>query len=344
LEFATIETGKADILSGVAAIPWFRGRTVLSLCLLALATAATLATAQQVAQPVRIIVPFAPGSTSDVVARLIAADIHDATGRVVIVDNKPGADGRIAIAALKQSLPDGGTLLMTPIALPVILPLTVRQLDFRSGKDYAPVTQVAEFEFALAVGVNHPAKNLPEFIAWARANPNAASFGAPGGGGLPQLFGAMIAKTTGIELIYVAYKSAAPLAGALMGDQIASAMGALSDFIALHRAGKIRIIATTGTQRSAFAPEIATFREQGLANIVGTSWIAVLAPAQTPKEAIDRWSTVIVAALHKPELRDKLVRLGVEPTGTTPEALGTIIAADTARWEPIVKATGFTLE
>ena len=121
-------------------------------------------------------------------------------------------------------------------------------------------------------------------------------------------------------------------------------MGALSDFIALHRAGKIRIIATTGTQRSAFAPEIATFREQGLANIVGTSWIAVLAPAQTPKEAIDRWSTVIVAALHKPELRDKLVRLGVEPTGTTPEALGTIIAADTARWEPIVKATGFTLE
>ena len=153
----------------------------------------------------------------------------------------------------------------------MILPLTVRQLDFRSGKDYAPVTQVAEFEFALAVGVNHPAKNLPEFIAWARANPNAASFGAPGGGGLPQLFGAMIPKTTGIELIYVAYKSAAPLAGALMGDQIASAMGALSDFIALHRAGKIRIIATTGTQRSAFAPEIATFREQGLANIVGTT-------------------------------------------------------------------------
>jgi tripartite-type tricarboxylate transporter receptor subunit TctC len=319
-------------------------RPILALCLLVFASFATIAFAQGAdEQPVRIIVPLAAGSTSDVIARLIAEEIHSATGRPVIVDNKPGAVGRIAVAALKHSPPDSTTLLMAPLAVPVLTPLTDRNIDYDPAKDFAPVTQVAEFAIAFAVGSQHPATTLPEFVAWARANPVDATFGSPGGG-LPQLFGAMIGKDAGIDLIHVAYKSGTQVSAALMGGQVSSGMGALSDFLALHRAGKIRIIGTSGARRSALAPDIPTFTEQGFAAVVGTSWISVVAPAQTPKAVIDRWSKLIVAALQKPEFRAKLLRLGVEPTGTTPEALAAIISADTVRWAAIIKASGITLE
>jgi tripartite-type tricarboxylate transporter receptor subunit TctC len=142
----------------------------------------------------------------------------------------------------------------------------------------------------------------------------------------------------------VPYRGAAPLVADLMGGQVASGTGALSDFIELHRAGRIRIIGTSGTRRSSLAPEIATFKEQGFAGVEGMGWTSLVAPAGTPRAVIDWWSSIIMAALRTSELREKLIHLGVEPTGTTSEALAAIIAADTARWGPIVKASGFTLD
>jgi tripartite-type tricarboxylate transporter receptor subunit TctC len=206
------------------------------------------------------------------------------------------------------------------------------------------VAQVATYQFALALTPNHPAKTVPEFVAWLKANPAQANFGSPAPGSLPHFFGLMIGQATGVAMTHIAYKGGAPLATDLMGGQIPAGIDALSDMIELHRAGKIRIIATSGAQRSPLLPSVATFNEQGFAAIEGSGWIGVYAPAKTPKSVIDRIATAIASALKAPEMRERFLTLGYEPTGTTPEQLAAIMSADTARWGPVIKASGFTAE
>lgn len=331
----------------MTASAWLRwrlnGRIYRPLCLL-VCSLALAANGQSLDRPARIIVPLAAGSTSDLIARLLAENIFVTTGRSIIVENKPGASGRVAIASLKQATPDGTTLLMAPIALPVLIPLTAKNVDYDPAVDLVPVAQVAEYAVALAVRFDHPARTVREYVAWARANPAQASLGSPGAGSLPHLLGIMLSQAAGIDLIHVAYQSAPPLERDIVGGQVASGTSALSDFIELHRTGKLRILGTSGVSRSTLVPEVATFKEQGFVNVEGTGWTAVVAPAGTPKAVIDRWSSLIVTALHTPALRAKLVQLGVEPTGTTPEALAAIIRADTARWTPVIKAADFKVE
>ena len=294
--------------------------------------------------PLRILVPLPAGGTSDVVARLIADRLRDSAAQPVVVENKAGASGRIAADALKSAAPDGTTLLLAPIAVPVIGPLVFKNLNYDPAKDFAPVAQVATYEFALAVAANHPARTVPEFIAWANAHPAQANFGTPGAGSLPHFLGVMIGQVAGIELVHVAYKGAGLLATELMSGQIAAGISALSDLIALHRAGKLRILATSGAERSPLLPAVPTFRQQGYPAVEAVGWHGVYAPSGTPRPVIDQLSTAIVRALQTPELRERLLNLGIEPTGTTPEALAAIMAADTARWGPIIKAAGFAVE
>jgi len=154
----------------------------------------------------------------------------------------------------------------------------------------------------------------------------------------------LVGQATGLDMVHVAYKGIAPLAIDLTGGQIPAGVSALSDLLELHRAGRVRIIATPGAQRSPLLPAVPTFTEQGFPAIEGNGWIAFYAPARTPKAMIDQWSAVIARAVQTPELRARLIDLGLEPTGTTPEALAAIMAADTARWAPIVKASGFSAD
>ena len=266
-------------------------------------------------QPVRIIVPLAAGSTSDTIARLIADQIRARTGQPVVIENRPGGYGRIAVRALKESKPDGRTLLMAPLALPVLVPLAAKHLDYDPAADFAPVTQIAEFAMAFAVSSNHPARTMAEFSAWARAHSTVATFGSPSGGGLPHLFGAMIARTAGIDLVHVPYKSAPLVATDLIGGHISAGTSALSDFIALHRAGKLRIIGTSGTRRALLTPEIPTFREQGLSSVEGNGWTSLIAPKNTPRKEIERISRIIVAIVQSPEVREQLIASGCRADG-----------------------------
>ena len=293
--------------------------------------------------PLRLIVPLPAGSTSDVAARLIAERLRDGGRQPVVVDNRPGASGRIAVDALRSAAPDGNTLLLAPVAVPVIIPL-VFHVDYDPGRDLAPVSQVSRFAYALAVAPGHPAKTLSGFVAWARANPAQANFGTPGAGSVPHYLGAMLAKSAGTGLVHVAYPGIGTLDAELMNGQLAAAISALSDFGALHRAGKLRVLATSGAKRSPLLPEVPTFREAGYTAVEATGWHGVFAPGGAPQAAIDRWSGAIVAALQVPEVREKFAAIGLEPTGTTPQALAAIVAADTVRWRVIVKATGFTAE
>ncbi len=299
---------------------------------------------QAFARPVRILVPVAAGGTSDIAARLIADGIKDAIGQPVIVENRPGATGRIAAEALKSAAPDGATLMLAPIAVTVLAPLVLEPLGYDPVKDFAPVAQVGRYEFALAVRPDHPARTVPELIAWARANPAQATFGTAGAGSVPHLLGVMLSRATGTELVHVPYRGLAQVEGELMGGQIAAAISALSDLSELHRNGRIRIIATSGAKRSSLLPSVPTFGEQGFAAIEAVGWNAVYAPAQTPKPAIDRLSAAIAKSLRGAAAREKLISLGIEPTGTTPEELAAIMTSDTARWAPVLKAAGFSVD
>lgn len=312
-------------------------------CLLALAALAAFAPAafaQPAGAPIRILLGFADDA-GYAFAQLISESIANAMGRPVVIERRPGATGRIAAEALKNAAPDGTTLYLAPIVVPVLAPLVFRDPGYDPVKDFSPVAQVLRFRYALAVGPNHPAKTGQEFIAWAKAHPKDASYGTAGAGSVPHFFGVMISQTTGAELLHVPYKGAAPMEADLMGDQIASGIESLTNLIELHRTGRVRILAVSGAGRSPLAPSIPTFREQGLTNTDAVGWVGVFAPARTPKAVIDRLSTAIVEAVNTPSIREKFLSLGVEPTGTTPEELAAIIAADTARWAPIVKASGF---
>jgi tripartite-type tricarboxylate transporter receptor subunit TctC len=294
--------------------------------------------------PVKLLVPVAAGGTSDVAARLLADHIRDAVGQPVHVENRTGATGRIAAEALKHAAPDGTTFLVAPIVVTVLAPLVFKQLNYDPGRDFAPVAQIASYQYVLVVPSDHPARTVPEFVAWARANPKQANFGTPGAGSVPHFAGVMIAQATGVALEHVPYKSLTPLLADVVGGQIASGISVIPDVIELARAGRLRIIATSGAGRSPLLPAVPTFREQGFAAIEVVGWTAVYAPARTPKAVIDQVSGAVARGLRTPEVRQKLVALGVEPTGTTPEALAAIIAADTARWAAIVRASGFTGE
>lgn len=292
-------------------------------------------------RPLHILVGFAPGGTTDVLARLIAERITRATGRTVIIENRPGAGGRIAAADLKRAAADGNTLLLTPMVTIVLAPLVSRRLQYDPLTDFAPVAHVADFQNVFAVKVDHPARNIAEFVAGVKARGGGASFGTAAAGSQPHFFGAMIAAATGIELVHVPFKGAAPLAADIASGQIEAGISGLSDFLALHRAGRLRIIATSGASRSPLLPDVPTFQEQGFTAMQTNGWLALYAPAGTPKPTIDRWSKDVVQVVRAAEMRARLVDLGLEPTGTTPEELAAIMARDTVRWAPIVKATGF---
>ncbi|MCE9658209.1 MAG: Bug family tripartite tricarboxylate transporter substrate binding protein [Burkholderiales bacterium] len=311
------------------------------LALSALLCAFAFAAQAQVDKPVRIVVGFAPGGSADIAARLIAERMKDELKQPVIVENRPGAGGRIVAESMKTAPADGSVLMLTPVVVPVLAPLVFSKLPYDPAVDFAPVAHVANFQFALGVNAAHPAKNVKELVAWYKANPAKANFGSPAPGSLPHFFGLMIGKGAGVELIHVPYNGGAPMMNGLMGDQVTAGIDTTVEMIELHRAGKIRILGTSGATRSPLLPDVPTLVESGLAGVEGTGWFAVYAPAKTPDATVRQLNAAINKALAAPEVRERFGKLGLEPTGGSAADLGKRMAEDTARWGPIVKASGF---
>ncbi len=293
--------------------------------------------------PVRILIGYAD-EASYVVARLLGESISETVGQPVVVERKPGASGRIAAEALKNAAPDGTTLMFTPVGVAVLAPLVFANPGFDTLKDFAPIAQVATFRYAWAVAPSHPARTVAEYVAWAKANPAQSTYGTGGGGTIPHFFGVMIGRETGIEMLHVPYKGSSPMTSDLMGGQITSGVDALANVIELHRAGRVRILAVSGADRAPVAPNLPTFREQGLPSVEAQGWIAMFAPAGTPPATIRLLNEAINRSLRAPAMRERLVAMGGEATGTTPEELAAIIAADTARWRPVIKASRFSAD
>lgn len=311
-----------------------------------LATVAALVTlcaaAQaQVDKPVRILVGFPPGGSADQAARLVGERMATELKQPVVVENKPGAGGRIAAELLKNAPPDGSTLLVTPVVVPVLAPLVFSKLQYNPQTDFAPVAPIANFQFGLSVNAKHPAKTVPEVLSWMQANPAQANFGSPAPGSLPHFFGVMLSKGAGVDLVHVPFNGGAPLMNALLGDQVSTGIDTLVDQIEMHRGGKTRILATSGATRSLLLPDVPTFTESGLKGVEGTGWLGMYAPAKVPAATLKQLNAALNNALAAPELRERFARMGLEVTGGTAEDLSAHMKRDTDRWAPVVKASGF---
>jgi tripartite-type tricarboxylate transporter receptor subunit TctC len=317
----------------------------IALCLfVAVGSAPGTAPAQAASTPpVKILVPVPPGGSSDLVARVIAPSLSRAFNRPFVVENKSGASGRIAAESLVRSKPDGTTLLLTPIAVPVLAPLLYPQLGFDPSRDFAPIAQVATYEFALAVRADHPAADARDLVAWIRAHPRKANFGTSGQGSMPQLIGVLFGQSSSMTWEHIPYRGIGQVEEQVLSGDLELAISAVSDLLEMHRAGRLRILATTGRARSTQLPTVPTLAEQGFA-IEAQGWTALFAPAGTPQATIDAMSAAVATALNTQEVRRALILLGVQPTGTTPRQLAAIVNADKVRWAPIVKASGFRPE
>ena len=289
---------------------------------------------------VRILVGFPAGAGLDTMTRLVAEKMRVSLGQPVIVDNRPGAAGQIAMSALKASPPDGQTLVMTPLVTVVTAPHLFPKLPYDAFADFVPVAHTANFLFAYVAGPNVPAQSLADFVALVKKDPKHGNYASAGAGSLPHFFSILFAQTAGIDMTHIGYKGTAPALIDLLGGQISSFMGTVSDVAAQHKSGKVRVLATSGAARARELPDVPTFRELGYA-IEGGGWYGAYAPAKTPKETVDRLAAAMVDAIRAPDVREKLEALGMDPTGLGPAELARIHKSDFDKWGPVIKASGF---
>lgn len=306
--------------------------------------AATAPACAQTSPPmIRFILPIAAGGGGDALARLLADRMRAEFGQTVVVENRAGGASRIGLLAVKTAAPDGATLLLTQMAPMTLFPHIHQSLDYDPVKDFTPIAQVATFEFGLAVNANVPAKTPAELVVWLKANPEKAMFGGPGSGGLPHFFGLLVGRAAGVEMTHVAYKGTAGGITDLISGQVPMMVALASDLAPLHKDGRIRVIATTDSERFSGLPDVPTFKESGI-DIVGTGWFGVYAPANTPPVIVDRLNKMIVTVLRSPQVKERISALGQKPTGSSPAELAAIQRVDLDKWAPVIKASGFRLD
>jgi tripartite-type tricarboxylate transporter receptor subunit TctC len=297
--------------------------------------------------PIRILVGFAPGGSTDTVARVIADKLRGPLQRTVIIENKPGAGGRLAAEALKNAAPDGLTYMIAPNATAVfqhlLYPPAVLKYDVLT--DLAPVAMLVSYPLALAVGTKSGVKSATEYVAWVKANPKEGSFGSAGLGGQTHFSGLQLAKAAGIELSVVPYRGNGPLATDLLGGQVPAGIMTAGDIVQHQRSGQVLVLATFGAKRSPLLPEVPTLTEQGYKVDTGDAWTGMWAPAKTPKEEIERMQAALKFVLELPEVRDILIhKQTLQPDFQSGAAMDKTLRKELAYWGPVIKETGFKPE
>jgi len=291
-------------------------------------------------EPLKLVLGFPPGASSDTLTRLIADKMRVSLGRTVVVENKPGAVGIVANLAVKSAPPDGNTLLMTPLAPMVAFPHSYSKLDYDPFKDYVPVAELCAFYLAMGVGSAVPAKTLAEYAALVRTGGTYANFASAAAGSLPHFFGLMFAKAAGVQLTHVPYKGTANVMQAMMSGEIPAAVLTVADWGTLQQSGKGRMLAVSSPQRLAQYPDVPTFKESGYA-IEGSAWYGLFAPAGTPQPIVDKLAADAVDAVRQPDGRQKLEPLGLDVTGLGSTDMAKILRDDYDRWGPVIRASGF---
>ena len=290
----------------------------------------------------RMIFPFAAGGGGDTLCRLLAQQVSELLDRNVIVENRTGGDGLIGIKTVKNANPDGATILVTTGPTMYLLPMVETEPSFDLNKDFVPVSLLARFEFGVVVGPAVDATDFKGFVAWLKANPGKATFGVPSNGTIPHFTGSKLEQVLGVPMTRVAYRGSAPAINDLIGGHLPFAIVTIADAVPQHRAGTVKILAVSSAARSPFLPDVPTLKESGV-DLVADAWYGMWLPAGSSREFASRLSAAVVTSLAKQEVREKLLAIGLIPVGTTPDSLTKELAANTALWQPIVKATGYKI-
>jgi tripartite-type tricarboxylate transporter receptor subunit TctC len=295
-------------------------------------------------RPLRLVVPFAPGGSSDIIARIVAARMGPLLGGTVLVENRPGAGGNIGIESVVRAAPDGYTLLLGAPGGLTVNPLLYRNLSYQPLRDLAPVAMVADSELVVAVARDVPARDLPGFIAHCRGNPGRVSYGSAGVGTTTHLAGALFALKAGVTLQHIPYRGSSLAMNDLVAGTIQAMFDLLPSAMTQIQGGLIRALATTGSERAARLPDVPTVAEAALPGFRATSWYALMAPAGTPGEIIGQISRATVAALQDPDVKERIEASGAVAWPTDASGLAEILRADTARWSEVVREARITLE
>ena len=319
-------------------------RRLLAAC--ALACAGLAVTAVAVAQafpnkPLRLVVPFTPGGSQDVIGRLLAQKVGEALGQPMIVENKPGAGGKIATQEVARSAPDGYTLLLSTGAQMAIEPALSSKAGYEPLRDFVHVVHVGNAPLVLIASPSLPAATVKDFIAYTKANPGKVNTASTGNGTYTHLTIELFKAASGADVTHVPYKGAAPALNDLLGGQVQTMFTTTASAQPYTSTGRVKAIAVTAPKRSAMLPDVPTFAEAGVPLDVSV-WIGVAVPAKTPADNVARLNQVFNKALASPEVREKLVALGVDPAGGSSEEFTAYVRGDVDRWGKVVKAAGIT--
>jgi tripartite-type tricarboxylate transporter receptor subunit TctC len=318
----------------------------LASCLLAasLASAGTAAAADNWPErPVKVLVGFAPGGPTDLVARLIAQQLAAQTGKNFFVENVPGAGGNVGTIKAAQSAPDGYTILVTGGNI-TNNPFLFAHAGFDTLKDFDAVTLAAATPVVLAVHPSVPAKTVKELVDWIRANPGKESYASPGTGTPPQLTGALFVHALKLDLVHVPFGGGGPAVEATVGNHTPISFGAMAPAVPLIKNGDLRALAVTGKTRSPTLPDIPTMAEAGFPEVEGATWTAVVVPAGTPKEIITKLHDMIVAGLGQADVKEKLAAMAYVGIGNSPEECTAFFKGEMAKWGKVIQDAGLKAE
>ena len=323
-----------------------RRKLWLACCLAALALALALAlpAAAQTypARAVRFIVPFGAGSGTDVLARIVGEHMSRSLGQAVVVENQPGASGVLAAQNVARAAPDGHTVLIATNTTHAANQSLLKSIPYDPVADFEPVSKLGTITLALIAHPSVPARTVQELVAYAKANPGKLTFGA--GSSSSRLAGEMLKAQAGIDLVHVSYRSNPQAITDILGGQISLVFADLATTLPQVRGGHVTGLGVSTAERSPLAPDLPTMIEAGIPGYDLSAWFAAFLPARTPRPIIDKLHAAFAAALGDPATRDKLLAAGIEPHGSTPEALGAFVVSETRKWADIVKAVGLRPE
>lgn len=311
---------------------------------LLLGLAALAGSARAADGPLRILVGFPPGGAADVISRMLAEKLRVSLNQTVIVENKPGAGGMLATQQLKAAPADGNTVMLTIDHSHVIVPLTFKAPGYNPLTDFTPLAGVASYYNVMAISSTMGVKSMPDFGAWLKTNPGKANYGIPAVGSVPQFAGLLVGKALGTPMVAVPYRGGAPLVQDLLAGQVPAGFLSLTESIEHHRAGKMQILAVSGSTRAKAAPDVPTFQELGINGIDQNPWLAFFGPNGMPQDVVARFSRAVQTALADPEIAEKLSRMGNVPNYAAPPQLQEWVVKATSHWGAVIKDSGYELQ
>lgn len=295
-------------------------------------------------RPIRVIVPFTAGGPTDVAARTVAPRLAEYLGQQIIIENRGGAGGATGTEFVAKSAPDGYTLLHGTIGGLAVSPSLNPKLGYNTLRDLAPVSQMVNVAYIVTLHPSVPATSIKELLTLARARPGKLNYGTGGAGTGPHLAGELINMMAGVSIVHVPYKGTGPALTALLSGEVDLTFDNLLIVLPQIKAGRVRPIAATGSQRSKLMPELPTIAESGLPGFSATGWYGVMAPVATPKDIVARLNAEITRTLRSPDVSERLNSMAAEPTPGTPEQFGALIRSEIEKWAKVVKATNMKAE